>query len=265
MKKFVIIITLIISTLSLSAQSGREKGFVFRPEVGAGAFSIGNYENVYEINTFGKYSFSSSYSNNNVYLKNEGAGGLNYSLLANYGYQFNPYIFIGGGAGFYGNNGGVSAALYVNPRIYFGDRHFSFYLDLKGGYALNLFGTQVDKESYYIKKHLLDPTIYYYDEDGFHETLEYDKFVTVKSGVYRVKGFFTSFAFGFEINRSSYSFCLDLYNTNLKTTVENHYWEFSDNESHSDNPTIYNTKTETYDDANKLGFTLAFRYGYSIF
>ena len=265
MKKFVIFIALTISALGLLAQSGREKGYVFRPEVGIGAFGFGTYENICEINTFGKYSWNSSFSNNNVYLKNKGDSGLNYSLLANYGYQCNPFIYLGGGAGFYGNNGGVSEALYVNPRLYLGNRRFSFFFDLKGGYALNLFGTQADKDSYYIKKHVVDPTIYYYDETGFHETLEYDKFVTVKSGVYRVQGFFTSFAFGFEVNRSSYSFCLDLYNTNMKTTVENHYWEFSGDGYHSGNPTVYNTKTETYDDANKLGFTLAFRYGYSIF
>ena len=56
-------------------------------------------------------------------------------------------------------------------------------------------------------------------------------------------------------------------NTNLKTTVENHYWEYVDNsgENAKDAPTKYNTETNTYDDANKLGWVLSFKYGHCLY
>ena len=115
---------------------------------------------------------------------------------------------------------------------------------------------------------MFDKTIYYYNNstDEFIETLDYTNFVTVKSSALRMKGYYFSFGLGFESGRSSYTFSIDVFNTNLKTTVENHYWEYANSgESVKDAPTKYNTETNTYDDANKRGWVLSFKYGYSLY
>ena len=52
MKKLSIFIALMFVAFAASAQSGREKGFVFRPEVGLGLYSVVTFENVFSINTF---------------------------------------------------------------------------------------------------------------------------------------------------------------------------------------------------------------------
>ena len=267
MKKTIILISLVLVTFFASAQSKslREKGLVFRPEVGLGLYSVGTFENICGINAFAKSTFGTSMYNQNIFLKNKGDSGISYNFLANYGILCNSWIYVGVGTGFYGNNGGVSMTFYINPRIYLGNRKTTFFFDFRAGYAVNLFGNKLDDDSYFIKKGIFDKTIYCYNSttDEFIETLDYSDFVSIKSSALRMKGYYLSFGLGFESGRSSYTFSVDVFNTNLKTTVENHYWEYA--ESTKDAPTKYNTETNTYDDANKRGWVLSFKYGYCLY
>lgn len=271
MKKHIIFILLVLVTFLASAQSKslREQGPVFRPEVGLGLYSVGTFENICGINTFAKSTFGTSMYNQNVFLKNKGDSGISYNFLANYGMLLTHWIYIGAGTGFYGNNGGVSMPLYINPRIYLGNRKTTFFFDFRAGYAVSLFGNKLDDDSYFIKRGLLDKTIYCYNSitGEFVETLDYSDFVSIKSSALRMQGYYLSFGLGFESGRSSYTFSVDVFNTNLKTTVENHYWEYENNsgEGIKDAPTKYNTETNTYDDANKRGWVLSFKYGYCLY
>ena len=245
MKKHIILILLVLVTFLASAQSKslREQGPVFRLEVCLGLYSVGTFENICGINTFAKSTFGTSMYNQNVFLKNKGDSGISYNFLANYGMLLTHWIYIGAGTGFYGNNGGVSMPFYINPRIYLGNRKTTFFFDFRAGYAMNLFGNNLD------------------------ETLDYSDFVSIKSSALRMQGYYLSFGLGFESGRSSYTFSVDVFNTNLKTTVENHYWEYENNsgEGIKDAPTKYNTETNTYDDANKRGWVLSFKYGYCLY
>ena len=271
MKKHLILILLVLATFLASAQSKslREKGPVFRTEAGLGLYSVGTFENICGINTFVKSSFGTSMSNQNIFLKNKGDSGISYNFLANYGMLFNSWLYTGGGAGFYGNNGGASMLFYINPRIYLGNRRTTFFFDFRAGYAINLFGNKLDDDSYFIKKGVFDKTNHYYNSTTgeFVETLDYSDFVSIQSSALGMQGYYLSFGLGFERERSSYTFSIDVFNTNLKTTVENHYWEYADSNYHdpSDAPTKYNTETNTYDDANKRGWVLSFKYGYILY
>ena len=271
MKKHLILIFLVLTTFLASAQnrSLREKGPVFRPEVGLGLYSVGTFENICGINSFAKTSLGTTMYNHNIFLKNKGDSGISYNFLANYGILCNSWIYIGAGTGFYGNNGGVSVPFYVNPRIYLGNRRTTFYFDFRAGYAFALFGNKLDDDSYFIKKGVFDKTIYCYNSTTgeFVETLDYTDFVSIKSSALRMKGYYFSFGLGFERGRSCYTFSIDVFNTNLKTTVENHYWEYANSSADgvSEAPTKYNTETNTYDDANKRGWVLSFKYGYIIY
>ena len=264
MKKLSIFIALMLVALAASAQSGREKGFVFRPEVGLGLYSVGTFENVCSINTFTAPGFGKE--NTTVFLKNEGTDGAAYNLMANFGYNFSPYVFLGGGVGFYGGSG-ASVALYANPRFYLGDRKATFFFDLKSGYLLGLSGKSMDNDAYYLKHDLFDKTNYYWDGNAFHTTEDYNDFVTIKENALCAKGYFVSFGFGVEVNRSSFGMAIDLYNMNLETTIENHYWSYADNEVHGaeEAPTVHHTDVVKYDDSNQLGYSITFKYGYSIF
>ena len=266
MKKLSIIIALMLVAFAASAQSGREKGFVFRPEVGIGFYGVNTFENICTINTFEKRTLSNTMNNSDVFLKYDGTNGFAYNLMANVGYNFNPYIFLGGGVGLYGGSG-ASLALYANPRFYLGDKKTSFFFDLKAGYLLGLSGKSAfDDDSYYLYK---GPKYYYWDAEGnlFNNTDDYNKFVTVKDNSLMAKGYFFSIGFGWEVNRSSFGVAFDFFNMNLTTTVEQHYWSFATNGDHStiDVPEVYHNDVVKYDDANKMGYSVAFKYAYSIF
>lgn len=264
MKKYLLTIVLIITVLSVSAQSNRKKGLVFRPEVGVGIFGVGTFENICSINTFVAPFFDME--NNNVFLKNEGTLSVSYNIMLNMGGNFNPYFYLGGGAGLYGNGGSTSLALYANPRVYLGNRKVSFFFDLKGGYMFGLGAMHLGNDTYYIKYDIFD-TYYYWNGTKFNTTEDYQDFVTVLSNDLRTSGYYFSFGFGIEVNRSSFGMTIDLFNMNLKTTVQEHYWSYADNEVHSNDevPTVYHNSVKVYDDSNKTGFSVSFKYGYSIF
>ena len=261
--KRILLIICILSAFTASAQSGREKGFVFRPEVGLGLYGVGTFENVCSINTFTAPGLGKE--NTTVFLKNEGVSGAAYNLMANFGANLSPYVFLGGGVGLYGGSG-ASLAFYANPRFYLGDRKTTFFFDLKSGFLVGLSGKSMDDDAFYLKHDVFDKTNYYWDGNAFHTTEDYKDFVTVKENALCAKGFFVSFGFGVEVNRSSFGMAIDLYNMNLETTIENHYWSYADNEVHGaeEAPTVHHTDVVKYDDSNKLGYSVTFKYGYSI-
>ena len=88
------------STKVILPNSGRVRGLVIRPEIGAGT----NID-------FDDFAFSSN---------------------ATLAYQFNPYIAVGGGVGF-GVFNDVWTSWYGNFRAYFSDTYVSPYIDLKLG------------------------------------------------------------------------------------------------------------------------------------
>ena len=69
MKKHIILISLVLVTFFASAQSRtlREKGLVFRPEVGLGSYSVGTFENICGINSFAKASLGTTMYNHNIF------------------------------------------------------------------------------------------------------------------------------------------------------------------------------------------------------
>ena len=98
------------STTRIHAKSGREKGFIIRPEVGIGS--------------------------------NISDGWWAFNLYATFAYQFNPYFAIGVGTGLnsfpfqeYDRKTAIlGLPLFVNSRVYFSDRQWSPFFDVKMGY-----------------------------------------------------------------------------------------------------------------------------------
>lgn len=88
------------STTRIHEKSGREKGFVIRPEIAAG---------------FGFWT------------------GVMYDLNCSFDYQFNPYFSVGAATGVYTPGDLVRFPLYANARAYFCDRLWSPFFDVKVG------------------------------------------------------------------------------------------------------------------------------------
>lgn len=263
MKRLSIFIALMLVALTASAQSERVKGWVLRPEVNAGYYIVGTFENVCTINTLTTYGMG--YFNHDVFLKHEGSYGAAYNLLANYGYMFNPIFFLGAGVGINGYDGAMSIPVYINPRIYLGNRGFSCFFDFKVGYNFGISAESLDINKYYIPNWFFDYTNYYYDGHNYHMTENYFDFVTIEKSAMRIKGYYFSMGFGFEIKRHSFGFAFDLFNANLETTLHEHYYTYPNSQVSSENPTIYHNKTVKYDDSNTTGFAFTLKYGYSIF
>ncbi|MDH6355987.1 hypothetical protein M2132_002338 [Dysgonomonas sp. PH5-45] len=66
------------------------------------------------------------------------AKGTSYNVSTSHGYQFNPHIFLGGGAGFdyYSDAEEVFIPLFANIRLNLLDSKVSPYFDLKAGYSV---------------------------------------------------------------------------------------------------------------------------------
>ena len=124
MKKALLVITIFILGLSSIAEaqiivnstqastikekSSRQKGLVLRTDIGAG-FLYG--PNVYSIN-----------------------------LSGNIGYQFNPFITLGGGLGIeYLEDGSLAIPFYFDVKGYFSNRVWSPYYNIKLGYSANIY------------------------------------------------------------------------------------------------------------------------------
>ncbi|MBP1645352.1 MAG: hypothetical protein H6Q16_927 [Bacteroidetes bacterium] len=95
------------STIRIIEKSSRQKGLILRPEIGIGTLldSPGGY-----------------YSN----------------FIGNIGYQFNPYITLGGGLGIHFMENSSAIPLYFDVKGYFSNRVWSPYYNIKLGYSLNL-------------------------------------------------------------------------------------------------------------------------------
>lgn len=271
MKKLYTLLTVVLMSVAAYAQTGHEKGFILRPEVNLGLFSVGTFEDVCSINTFVAGGYGLGKMNEERFIKNEGAQGLSISAFANYGYQFNHFIFLGAGLGVAGNNGSVSLPIYINPRLYLSRYESGCFFDFKIGYAIGLSASSAANDNYYMPTGLGYKTAYYYDGNpptgNFQTTEDYTKFMDVESSEMSVKGYYFSVAFGYEWKRSNIALGIDMYNVNLKTTVKNHYYSYADNEVHGaeEAPTESNTTTKTYDDSNKMGVGVVLKYSYRVF
>lgn len=118
------------STTVVHSKSGREKGFVLRPEIGVG---INNLHDFIKISPFV------------------------YNLNGTIAYQYNPIFAFGGGVGFdyypdliFGEADydeveykTTVIPIFANMRAFFCDRELSPFLDVKIGYALPLAAHQV--------------------------------------------------------------------------------------------------------------------------
>lgn len=113
---------------TIRQKSSRKKGLVLRPEIGAGVF----------------FDHDDIYSN----------------LNCNIGYQFNPYITIGGGGGIDHIKNSLAIPFYFDLKGYFSNRVSSPYYNIKLGYSANLThpNTQLEYSCYY---YTLGGGIYY--------------------------------------------------------------------------------------------------------
>ncbi len=232
-----------------------------------GLFSVGTFEDVCSINTIVAGGLGLGKMNDEIFLKNDGAQGLSISAFANYGYQFNHFIFLGAGLGVTGNNGSMSLPIYINPRIYLSTYESGCFFDFKIGYAFGLSTSSAANDNYYMPIGAGYKTAYYYDGSEFHTTEDYTKFADVESSEMSVKGYYFSVAFGYEWKRSNIALAIDMYNVNLKSTIKNHYYYYPDSEVHGaeEAPSEYNGTTKTYDDSNKTGIGVVLKYSYRVF
>lgn len=164
MKKTFLIITIFILGLSsiteaqiivnstqastIRQKSSRKKGLVLRPEIGAGVF----------------FDHDDLYSN----------------LNCNIGYQFNPYITIGGGGGIDHIKNSLAIPFYFDLKGYFSNRVSSPYYNIKLGYSVNL-------------SHSTTP------QDQPYSCYEY---YTLGGGIY--------YAFGFGMNYKNFDFGIEI-------------------------------------------------------
>lgn len=91
---------------TIKEKSSRQKGLIIRPDIGVGV-GIG-------------------------YV------GANINLSGNIGYQFNPYITLGGGLGIEYLKSSLAIPFYFDVKGYFSNRVWSPYYNIKLGYSANL-------------------------------------------------------------------------------------------------------------------------------
>ncbi|MBQ7551086.1 MAG: hypothetical protein IJT04_06135 [Bacteroidales bacterium] len=128
--------TLITSTTATTtvvhSKSGREKGFVFRPEIGLGINNFYNFKRPFVYNLNGTIA----YQYNPFFAFGGGVGGDYYPSLilseTNYYELFDEYEFKI-----------AVIPIFANMRAYFCDREWSPFFDVKIGYALPLAAHQV--------------------------------------------------------------------------------------------------------------------------
>jgi hypothetical protein len=108
------------STIKIKNKSSRQKGLILRPEGGVG-FRMGHGAPFY------------------------------CDFRTNIGYQFNPYITLGGGLGIdFMEEGSSTIPLYIDAKGYFSNRVWSPYYNVKLGYSANLTQPTPQGESYYL-------------------------------------------------------------------------------------------------------------------
>lgn len=92
---------------TIREKSSRQKGLILRPEIGVGILL----------------------DDPNGYYSN---------FIGNIGYQFNPYITLGGGLGIHFMENSSTIPFYFDVKGYFSNRVWSPYYNIKLGYSVNL-------------------------------------------------------------------------------------------------------------------------------
>ena len=248
-------------------KSLRKKGWVFRPEIGGGVtsemFSLRDNSVFYNV-------FIESYLNNNNKIKDysygyitmrNNAGYDHFNLNCDFGYQLNPYVFLGASIGLDFNDlaSFISMPLCLNPRFYFNNRKTSVYVDLKIGMSINVKSSKPE-----IAK--AGAWGYYYNGNEFVSSNSYEDFITMKTSFAKISGLTCSVEFGIEYKRSSFGLALCLQKACFETTFQQHYYSFGDYGEHGfdETPTNYHNALYTYSPENFF-CSLMFKYGYSIF
>lgn len=94
-------------TIRIIEKSSRQKGLILRPEIGVGILL-------------------------------DDPNGYYYNFIGNIGYQFNPYITLGGGLGIHFMENSSAIPFYFDVKGYFSNRVWSPYYNIKLGYSVNL-------------------------------------------------------------------------------------------------------------------------------
>ena len=109
-----------------STKSLRKKGWVLRPEIGAGILLLDDYS-------------YNQYSNLSCFV-----------FKINTVYQFNPFFSLGVGVGVNMESlSMISMPLYVNQRVYLNNKKTSMFLGLKFGYSVNVKSYILYSQDYY--------------------------------------------------------------------------------------------------------------------
>ncbi len=245
-------------------RSIREKGWVFKAEAGLGKLTSAHafvYHDLYsprqEEHTIQPYShYTSSYKINNCYDTP-----ITYNLLANFGYQINPYVYFGIGTGLMSIAADYfSIPFYVNPKFYFNNRKVSVYLGIKAGGFITL----VSSKDYKIDTYNDYYTPAYYNGSSFVASDDYNNYfdVSVKT---KCKALL-AIEIGFEYKHSSFSVSVGQYVMKMEATITNHYYQDFEYSSSTNvyTPKEYNSTTHNYEDNNSSAFIML-NYGYSIY
>ena len=113
---------------SVIKKSQRKDGWILRPEISGGFFQTNEYN----------FLFSDNTTNGNLYYCGfiyDAKKIIQESIKVNFGYNINPYVYLGMGVGLCNYNKSLSMPIYINPRIYLNNRVLSTYIDLKFGYS----------------------------------------------------------------------------------------------------------------------------------
>lgn len=247
-------------------RSLRKKGWVFRPEIGAGINENLDWSddfvsfNIFDMGDNGVWN--NNYDHGRLVSRNL----LNYAIsvrtVANFGYQFNPFIYLGVGLGVDVNYWSpiVSMPLYINPRIYLNNNRCSYYVDLKVGTSVNLKSANREPSSKNVYVYG-----WYYDGEDFAWAYNGYKDLVSVDYAYKVKGLSTAIEFGMEYKHSSFGIVFNYQRVYWEGVYSNHYYYYGDSDWHSVNDVPYYNGNTNVKSESEMFYTVMFKYGYSIF
>ena len=246
-------------------RSLRKKCWVFRPEIGAGVNKALDWSDDFvNFNIFDMDQNNGVWNNNYAHGKYVSRDLLNFEIsfrtVANFGYQFNPFIYLGVGLGVDVNYWSpiVSMPLYINPRVYLNNARCSYYIDLKVGTSVNL--KSANEEPSYE-----DVYGWYYNGDGFSWAYNGHKDFVSVDYAYKVKGLSTAIEIGMEYKHSSFGIVFNYQSIYWEGEYSNHYYYYGDSGWHSVNDVPYYNGNTNVKSESKMFYTVMFKYGYSIF
>lgn len=225
-------------------RSIREKSWVFKPEV-----SIGILPTIYIRLSHAISDGHKDYHNYYFNIKNYEDNTITYNLLANLGYQINPFIYVGMGTGIMGiSSDYFSMPLYFNPKFYLNNRKVNVYLGFKVGCFITIASSKnfkITSNSSYID---------YYNGHGWENVpCNYQNWFDAVTNT--TCNSIISFDLGIEYKHSSFSISTGFYYMMMDAVVTNHYYQTSN---------YYDTSSYNYKDDAYIVFVML-NYGYNIY